>query len=76
MTKKPTGLDSIAPPPPRAKPSAALDAPTEGAKEQFNTRISAEKAIFVRVLAAKTGRKPGELVEEAIALLEKEYGKT
>lgn len=77
MTAKKQGLDAIAPPPrPRegAAPSAAFSAPADSAKAQFNVRIAQEKAVYARVLAAKTGRQLNEVVEEAIALLEEKYG--
>lgn len=71
------GLDAIAPPPrPRAgaAPAATFSAPADSAKAQFNVRIAQEKAVYARVLAAKTGRQLNEVVEEAIALLADKYG--
>lgn len=70
------GLAAMPPPPRKDKPSPDLKAPAPSEKVQFNVRIHAERAIFARVLAAKTGRTPGEVIEEALGLLEaQEEGK-
>lgn len=75
MAKKPAGLEGIAPPPRKTGGGGGkFTAPAEGEKVQFNVRIAAGRAVFVKMLAAKLGRQPGELVEEALDLLEREYG--
>lgn len=75
MTKQKKGLEAIAPPPKRQpKGGAKFTAPADSAKVQFNVRITNDRAVFVKMLAAKLGRQPGEMVEEALDLLEKEYG--
>ena len=40
-------------------------------KVQFNVRIPATDVKWVRILAATRGCQPGEIVEEALALLAK-----
>lgn len=76
MTKGKPDLDAMAPPPRRtAREQGAFDTPAEGAKVQFNVRIHADRAKYVRILAATRGCQPGDIVEEALALLEaKEAG--
>lgn len=70
------GLKDLAPPP-RRKAEGRVEKftpPADGERVQFNTRIRSDRAIYVRILAAKTGRKPSDLVAEAIDLLEEKYG--
>lgn len=75
MTNKKKGLEAIAPPPKRqAGAKGKFATPADSAKVQFNVRIAHDRAVFVKMLAAKMGRQPGEMVEEALDLLEKEYG--
>lgn len=47
----------------------------EGEKVQFNKRIKRGVADGYEMLAIRTRKKVPELLEEALALLEKEYGK-
>lgn len=77
MTKK-KGLDTIPPPPrpvkPTGKAASQHDAPAAETREQFNVRITHGRKVFVNMLAAKLGRKPYEMVEEALDLLEAKHG--
>ena len=52
-----------------ARTNAVATFATPGA----NVRIANDRAVFVKMLAAKLGRQPGEMVEEALDLLENEY---
>lgn len=76
MTDGKKGLAGIAPPPRKAaSEQGAFDMPAESAKIQFNVRIHADRAKFARILAATRGCQPGDIVEEALDLLEaKEAG--
>jgi hypothetical protein len=73
MTKRPD-LSTIAPPPrkPAAVPMTAR--PSSAERVMLNVRVSADRAEYVRVLAAKTRTAQQELIERAIDLLRAEAG--
>lgn len=75
MVKNPKEFEAVALPPRNPKPAVpATSARTEGERVAFNQRITAERATYVRMLAAKTGQKQYELLERAIDLLRAEAG--
>lgn len=71
---KPSPLDMIAPPPKKPAAVPALSAVKSTELVQINTRVSAERAAYLRMLAAKTGRKQQDLIERAVDLLRAEAG--
>lgn len=62
------------PPKPDLRPVPATDKMRADERVQFNVRISAEHARYIRMLAAATGKQPGQVLERAIALLRKTEG--
>ncbi|ETW10905.1 hypothetical protein ATO8_19949 [Roseivivax marinus] len=72
MTKK---REAVVPPPRDPKPAVpATSAVTEGERTPLNLRVTTDRVIYLRKLAATTGRKQYELLERAIDLLREEAG--
>lgn len=73
MSKRPD-LAAIAPPPRKPAAIPMTEAPNAGERVMVNVRVTADRAEYLRVLAAKTRTKQQELVDRAIDLLRAEAG--
>lgn len=73
MTKRPD-LAAIAPPPRKPQPMPMTEAQSPAERVMVNVRLTADRAEYLRMLAAKTRTKQQELVDRAIDLLRAEAG--
>lgn len=77
MTKPPKkGLDGILPParPEAAAPAEMFAVPSDDVKVQFNVKVPRQVEVAYKTIGLKLNRKPAELLEEGIRLLEAKYG--
>jgi hypothetical protein len=73
--KKAKGMDAIAPPPANAKPAISpLSQTHPEATIPVNVKISADRATYIRMLAARTRTTQKHLIESAIDLLRAQEG--
>lgn len=73
MTNRPD-LAAIAPPPRKPAAIPMTDTPNAADRVMVNVRVTADRAEYLRMLAAKTRTKQQELVDRAIDLLRAEAG--